>query len=168
LEQCRAKDRNLAAAESVLAHIKQSCRGARDALASAEPDGVWLAAGPIRPGMRRWHDARRFYTGNAAGEAHPVIAEGISMAVQSSWLLCHHLDQAKAKGLTIESLDAAGRNYARAWCRSFSTRLRTSVMIAHWAMSPILVNMTRPILKSFPSILAAGARLAGKARMATR
>ncbi len=29
--------------------------------------------------------------GNLAGEAHPVIAEGISMAMQSAWLLVREM-----------------------------------------------------------------------------
>ena len=29
--------------------------------------------------------------GNAAAEAHPIIGEGISMAMQSAWFLCERL-----------------------------------------------------------------------------
>lgn len=168
LDLCRQEQRNLPAAESVLAHIQKSCRGVREALANAHLDGAWLAAGPIRPGMRQWSHGRCFYVGNAAGEAHPVIAEGISMAVQSAWLLCRRLDQARKDGLTLASLEAAGRDYARAWRQCFGTRLRASAVIAHWAMSPILVNPVLPILRFFPRILSAGARLAGKTAMVAR
>ena len=44
--------------------------------------GPWLAAGPLHPGIRV--DARdgSFRIGNAAGEAHPIIGEGMSMAMQ--------------------------------------------------------------------------------------
>src|SRR6185437_14319487 len=71
------------AADAVFAHIAATTGGSALALAGAVPDGVFLSAGPIRPGVRARYRDRIFFTGNLAGEAHPVIAEGISMAVQS-------------------------------------------------------------------------------------
>ena len=35
--------------------------------------------------------------GNAAGEAHPLIGEGMTMALQSAWLLSQTLQQARSK-----------------------------------------------------------------------
>src|SRR5439155_15437649 len=40
------------AGEAVLRHIRASCRGVDEALTGATRDGTWLAAGPIRPGIR--------------------------------------------------------------------------------------------------------------------
>lgn len=76
-----------AAGESVLAHAMAHCRALRDALEAARRRGAWLSAGPIRPGIREVVDEGIARVGNAAGEAHPLVAEGISMAIQSSWLL---------------------------------------------------------------------------------
>src|SRR5207253_2767244 len=73
------------------AHIKQFCRGAREALEGARMEDDWLSAGPIRPGIRHCGLDGIFLVGNAAGEAHPVVAEGIGMAMQSAWLLCECL-----------------------------------------------------------------------------
>ena len=67
-------------------------RGAvADVLTRAEVSGEWLAAGPIRPQVRSCGQDGVFLLGNAAGEAHPIVAEGISMAIQSAWLLCERL-----------------------------------------------------------------------------
>ena len=61
-----------------------------------------------------------------------------------------------------------GRDYAAAWRRSFTLRLRAAAVFAHWAMSPACVSLLLPVIRMFPSILAAGARLAGKAKMVMR
>ncbi|MFL5259917.1 MAG: NAD(P)/FAD-dependent oxidoreductase, partial [Hyphomicrobiales bacterium] len=83
LRACRAEQGTSRAGEAVLTHLLKSTKGARQVLQYAWADGPWLAAGPIQPGIRRPH-ARVFFTGNLAGEAHPIVAEGISMAIQSS------------------------------------------------------------------------------------
>ncbi len=71
------------AGEAVLTHILKTAQGAQLALGGAELDGSFLSVGPIHPGIRARHQNGVFFTGNIAGEAHPVIAEGISMAIQS-------------------------------------------------------------------------------------
>src|SRR6202035_1243259 len=76
----------------VEAYLRRECAGVRDALSHASRVGPWLAAGPIRPGVRLPPGrADAFLIGNAAGEAHPIVGEGISMAIQSAWLLCEQL-----------------------------------------------------------------------------
>ncbi|RWG63966.1 FAD-dependent oxidoreductase, partial [Mesorhizobium sp.] len=87
----RERGGHVPAAEAVERHIMATCRGARDALADARLDGPWLAAGPIRPGIRAGYEADIFRVGNVAGESHPIIAEGISMALQSGWLVAQEL-----------------------------------------------------------------------------
>jgi hypothetical protein len=59
-------------------------RGRALALGDAELEGSFLSTGPIHPGIRTADEDGCLFTGNIAGEAHPVIAEGISMAIQSS------------------------------------------------------------------------------------
>lgn len=138
------------AAEAVLAHIRATTQGVETVLKGAVPDGNALAVGPIRPGIRRRHADGVFFAGNIAGEAHPIIAEGISMAIQASSLLA---------GLLI-----AGREeeYATAWRRKFGLRLRAASLFAHMAMRNDTRALSRMVLARFPAILDWGAQLSGK------
>lgn len=139
------------AGEVVFEHIRRSCAGVEHALARAVLDGPWLAAGPIRPGIRVGIANGIHRIGNAAGEAHPVVAEGVSMAMQSAWLLARHLQ------------NDSPAEYPAAWRRSFAARLRASRVIAHWAMRPWAVALARPLLRRLPALLTWGARASGKA-----
>jgi flavin-dependent dehydrogenase len=147
--------------------LVRSCRGVREALAGAERDGDWLSAGPIRPGIRLQPHFRQepgvFLVGNSAGEAHPVVAEGISMAMQSSWLLCDQLIAWKRAGGRLIDLHRLRQLYADAWRRRFAPRLYASQAIAAWAMRPWAVAGSMPLLRCFPGLLNWGARLSGKA-----
>jgi flavin-dependent dehydrogenase len=153
------------AGEAVLGHILGSCAGVRSALAGARRDGAWLAAGPIRPGVRVRPEGGLFRVGNAAGEAHPAVAEGISMAMQSAWLLARHLLSWRGRCGAAGELDAVGAAYAANWRRAFTGRLRASRVIAHWAMRPAAVAPLLPLLTRFPALLSLGARASGKARV---
>ena len=163
LELCRRWMQDAPAADAVLVHIKKSCRGAREALDHAEPDGAWLSAGPIRPGIRRPIAEGVFCVGNAAGEAHPIIAEGISMAMQAAWLLCERLTAQRQPKLSRETLREIGQDYAVAWRSRFAARIRAAAMFAHFAIRPSAVALFLPIFRLFPAMLTLGARLSGKA-----
>ena len=163
LEKLRKKNSTAGAGETVLAHIKNSCRGAREALAVAKLNGQILSVGPIRPGIRKPYRDGIFLIGNAAGEAHPVIAEGISMAMQSAWLLAEKLVAQKNKNLSPRELAEIGREYSVAWEKKFGPRIRAAACFAHLAMRPATANALLPLLKLFPQILTVGARWSGKA-----
>jgi 2-polyprenyl-6-methoxyphenol hydroxylase-like FAD-dependent oxidoreductase len=150
------------AGEDVCTFIVENCRGVREALDGAKLDGPWLAAGPIRPGIRLKQPHGIFPVGNAAGEAHPAIAEGLSMAMQSSWLLARCLEDWKADGGRSEQLIQVAKTYANAWRRSFRPRLVASTMIAHLMMKPSLVSNARRVLDMFPGVLTWAARWSGK------
>ena len=92
------------AADAVYAHIMASCPAAAAALGAASLDGEWLAAGPIRPGMRDVYADDIFRVGNLAGESHPIIAEGISMALQSGWMLARELGTISEVGTSASAL----------------------------------------------------------------
>jgi flavin-dependent dehydrogenase len=154
------------AGEAVLAHIQKSCRAAREALAGARLEDDWLSAGPIQPGVRRSGFDGIFLVGNAAGEAHPVVAEGIGMAMQSAWLLCQCLTSRSVDVLSDQVLDAVRRDYAVAWRRTLAPRIHAAALIAHWAMRPSAVACALPLLRLFPAVLTAGARFSGKATSA--
>jgi flavin-dependent dehydrogenase len=134
-----------------------------ETLAGATRAGPWLAAGPIRPGIRVRPCGGLFLVGNAAGEAHPVVAEGISMAMQSGWLLAEHLTAWRRRSGRREALVAVGAAYARAWRRSFGPRIWTAAAVAAWAMHPTAVASSLPLLRRLPSVLTWGARFSGKA-----
>src|SRR5689334_5369708 len=143
LEGCRRRwgiaGERARAAAAVFEHIQISCRGVREALSGASLDGAWLSAGPIRPGIRPFGRKGIFTVGNAAGEAHPIVAEGISMAIQSAWLLCEQLAARKDSVLAAEAsevLAAIGSEYERSWRRNFVTRIHAAALFAHLAMRP--------------------------------
>jgi 2-polyprenyl-6-methoxyphenol hydroxylase-like FAD-dependent oxidoreductase len=156
------------AGDAVLAHIAESCVGVRQALAAARRDGAWLAAGPIRPGIRVDQSAGLFVVGNAAGEAHPVVAEGISMALQSSWLLTELLIAWKKAGGNRATLRDVQRDYAARWRTNFAARIWASLGIAQWAMHTTPQSITRPVLWCFPALLTWGARISGKTHVVVR
>ena len=83
LQNVRHRFPNKKAGDAVHAHIIDSTKGVRDVLSHADLCSEWLSAGPIRPGFRSRFKDGVFIVGNAAGESHPIIAEGISMASQS-------------------------------------------------------------------------------------
>jgi flavin-dependent dehydrogenase len=155
----RRQKTNERAGEAVIAHIRQHCRGFCEATAHATLEGAILAAGPIRPGIRPRYRDGVYFIGNAAGEAHPIIAEGISMAIQSAALLCRHL-------IANKDHEAAGSSYSADWASAFALRIQSAAVFAHLAMRPKANAIVRPLLKTFPGLLTLGARFAGKAKRA--
>jgi flavin-dependent dehydrogenase len=154
-----------AAGDAVLGHIVDSCLGVRQALGAASREGPWLAAGPIRPGTRLRTRPGIFAVGNAAGEAHPAIAEGISMALQSALLLSQRLCAWRRAGGVRGALPGVAVAYRQAWQRAFGPRLLASSLLAHWAMRPGAVAGILPAVRRFPAILTWGARWSGKSKL---
>ena len=165
LAQLRRRYAGFRAGEAVLEHIQASIAGARDALAGAALDGPILSAGPIRPGIRARVQGGIFLVGNAAGEAHPVIAEGISMAMQSAGLLfdclMRHVGTARSP-----DLERAARDYSRRWRAALAPRIVASAALAAMAMRPGPATAMRAIVGLWPRALTAGAYLAGKTKLA--
>ena len=164
LERCRRQWGHTKAAEAVFAHIEASCRGVKETFSSATRDGAWLSAGPIRPGIRDFRGDGIFTVGNAAGEAHPIVAEGISMAIQSAWLLCERLIAHQDAVWSGREFEAIGRDYAASWRRNFARRIHAAAVFAHLAMRPATAELVLALLKRVPPILTFGACLSGKAQ----
>ena len=163
LKACRTRWPNASAAEAVEAYLRATCAGAEQALEGAARRGAWLSVGPLRPGIRLGEARHEFFlVGNAAAEAHPIIGEGISMALQSSWLLCRKLIACPNKsGSTLRAVHV---DYTRAWHRHFASRLRLASLFAHLAMRPSLGSALLPLLQHWPNMITQGATLSGKVR----
>ncbi|MHB1668106.1 MAG: NAD(P)/FAD-dependent oxidoreductase [Thiomonas sp.] len=184
LAACRRDEPGLRAGDAVEAWLIRTCAGVRKALAPAQRDGPWLAVGPLDPGIRLSAGDAMFRIGNAAGEAHPIVGEGMSMALQSAWLLCAHL-------LGPNTVDAAGPGtafsaaamavphptigseawqramalrYATAWRRQFAPRLRLAAAFAHAAMRPAASAPLLTLARAWPGLLTQGASWSGKTR----
>jgi flavin-dependent dehydrogenase len=123
---------------------------------SLEREGPWLAAGPLRPGARPLYRDGIFAIGNAAGEAHPVVGEGIAIGMHSAALLCKPLIAALDAGYSSKTEWAVAREYARRWRRDFAFRLWASARFADLAMRPWV---SRRLLGYAPSLLTFAARV---------
>jgi flavin-dependent dehydrogenase len=161
LQRARAARPGLTAGEALIAHARQSCAPLDEALDAAARTLPWLSAGPIRPGVRTRFASGVFTVGNAAGEAHPLIAEGISMAVQSAGVLCDALRHAGA--LDAGNIRSAGEAYARRWSREFAPRIRASQIFAALTVPALPCRLSVALLAMAPRALTLGARFSGKA-----
>jgi flavin-dependent dehydrogenase len=162
LARIRAEQGNAAAAEALHRHILDSCRGVREAIGHASLDGPWLAAGPIRPGIRPRYADDIFRVGNVAGESHPIIAEGISMAMQSGWLLADELGRVDASRPAERAL--AAERYSSVWHRLFAPRIHAAAAFAQIAVQPASARVMIAVIRLFPRVLTLGAALSGKTR----
>ena len=176
LDELRNKSPGISAGEAVEAMLKRDCLGVKDALHHAVRVDSWLATGPISPGIRlgsrlggaldSGKDPKQglFRIGNAAGEAHPIIGEGMSMALQSAWLLCAYLllDKNSQSIQDCTWQKEISSKYAAQWRESFASRLKFAASFAHIMMSPIPASSLFALLKIWPNMLTLGAKLSGK------
>jgi menaquinone-9 beta-reductase len=171
LNACRQAFRGETAGTVIEAYLRQECAGVRDALTGASRIGPWLAVGPIRPGIRLPRSgADVFLIGNAAGEAHPIVGEGISMALQSAWLLCEQL--IRRRDVPLLSVGGHKRQreiqhrYAAQWHTHFMPRIRIAAWFAQAAMRPTVMARFLPLLRRAPVLLTHSASWSGKIRCA--
>jgi flavin-dependent dehydrogenase len=169
LGRCRQQWPHVKAGAAVLAHIEASCTGVAVALSAATLDGAWLSAGPLRTGIRGFGRDGIFAVGNAAAEVHPIVAEGISIAIQSATLLCEQLlarpELRSGLHRTGQALEGVRRDYAMAWRRNFSRRLYSAAVFAHLFMRPVSTRIATTLLARFPQLLTEGARWSGKVQI---
>jgi menaquinone-9 beta-reductase len=156
------------AGEAVFAYLLNTTPALRSILRDEDRQGPWLSSGPIQPGIRPRYRDGVYLVGNAAGEAHPAVAEGISMALQSAWLLADLLADQRENVSRAAVRDAIGRAYARAWRQSFAPRIHAAAAVAHWAMRPAAVAASLPLIRNYPPLLTWGARWSGKATQVVR
>lgn len=153
----RARHTGRPAGEALLSGVKAANRHARDALASARRAAPWSACGPLRPGTRLHWPEGVYAIGNAAGEAHPVIGEGISMALQSAVLLAAALTQTREG-----DWPGAAARYRGQWQQAFAGRLRASACYAQLALRPGWADAVASVASRAPLLLALGMRWSGK------
>jgi flavin-dependent dehydrogenase len=168
LEALRISSPGLSVGNIIENLLKHECKGVLNALQGAKREGKWLAAGPIDPGIQLRTDDSLFRIGNAAGEAHPIIGEGMSMALQSAFLLCAHLLNAQNHNMVLGALwqrEVASR-YAIEWRQQFQPRLWLSATFAHLAMRPASSILLVAVMRIWPGLLTLGAKLAGKVHCA--
>lgn len=163
LARCRAQLPGALAGEAVEAYLKGCCSSVQAVLEGARRPKPWMATGPIHPGIHLGHRKEDvFLIGNAAGEAHPIIGEGISMAIQSAWLLTDMLTSQQRAQLPSEDQRRLRLAYEQSWRQLFSHRLHTAAVLAHLAMRPRLASGLLPLLRRKPDLLTYAARLCGK------
>ena len=166
LQRLRAERPGARAGDAFEAMLREQCGGVARALAGAARDGAWLASGPLRPGIRVARADTVFRIGNAAGEAHPIVGEGISMALQSAFVLAALIGSERAALTGTASAATAQRKalgaHAALWRRRFARRLAVAATFAHLAMRPALAGAAFPLLRRWPEILTLGARLSDK------
>jgi menaquinone-9 beta-reductase len=144
-------------------YLRASCCGVRETLAGALRSGPWLSIGPLRPQVRLKKSDRLFPVGNAAGETHPLIGEGMSMALQSAFLLAGYLSKQPARAIDATRALEIHQAYRSAWRSAFALRLRLAAIFAHIAMHPALSLPVTRLLGNWPQVLTAAAQFAGKA-----
>jgi flavin-dependent dehydrogenase len=166
LSELRGSAPGLSASEAVEAWLQRECAGVRQALLGTSRDGPWLSSGPLEPGVRLNAQDGIFRVGNAAGEAHPILGEGMSMALQSAALLCSHLLGRCAPAAVPDAAVQAElqRAYAASWRRQFAPRLRLAAVFAHLAMRPRSAATMMRLVQMWPRLLTQGARWGGKVR----
>ncbi len=169
LEACRLATPGVRAGEVVEAYLQAQCRGVRIALQPATRTGPWLAAGPLNPGVRVDAAGGPFRIGNAAGEAHPIIGEGMSMALQSARLLTHCLlAHGKPNGAAMAQQRDLARRYATQWRRQFEPRLLFAASFAHLAMQRHTTMLLVGLAQAWPGMLTLGARIKTPLQLAPR
>ncbi len=164
LRKCRARIPGAPAGVAIERYLRDSCPGVRDVLDRAQHSGFWLSVGPLRPGIRIGKTRGPFLVGNAAGEAHPLIGEGINMALQSAFLLTSELLKQPVAAIDASRFCEIHRDYGAAWRNAFANRMRLAAAYGHLAMRPALSGAATAVLQRWPPMLAEAARWVGKAR----
>jgi len=143
--------------------LRSSCRGLAAALTGARLEEGWQSIGPLRPGFHAPSTPGTFSVGNAAAEAHPLIGEGICMALESAALLATLLGDRPAhfdERFTRRVHDA----YIRTAHATFARRLRLAQVYSHLAMRQRIATAIAVLIQSWPRTLTLAAQFAGKAR----
>jgi menaquinone-9 beta-reductase len=162
LARARAAHPGVSAGDALLLDLLEKNPLLGKALRHGTREGAWLAAGPLRPGRRPVVQNGVFVVGNAAAEAHPLVGEGIGLALQSSALLAPLLARALEGGYSALAARRVGLAYAWQWRRLTALRLWISARFASLAMHPSAARRAHAVLGRAPTLLTLAAHLSGK------
>ena len=155
LEEIRRRHPGLAAGDALLRYAREASDALREALEGSVLDGRWHAVGPLRPGARPLARGGVLAVGNVAGEVHPLVGQGITLALQSAAALAVPLIEVLARGADpVRAVAPYGLQY-RALLRH---QLWRSACLAALATRPWLARWARVGLERAPSLLALAAR----------
>jgi flavin-dependent dehydrogenase len=164
LARWRSRSTQTSAGAAFEAYLRQSCRQVAAVLEGAERLGPWMSVGPLRPGLRLGGWDGPFRVGNAAAEIHPLIGEGINMALQSAALLAQHLTGQSPRSFNGDQTRRVHRELAALGRETLGRRLRFAALSAHVAMRTPLAASITTLLKYHPPLLTWAAQWAGKAQ----
>lgn len=145
-------------------YLHHTCGNLNGLLDGAQRVGPWLSVGPLRPGVRTPDLDGPFVVGNAAAETHPLIGEGISMALQSARLLAGRLGGQRPAALDANDFRLIHREVNANWRAAFARRMHLAALYSQIAMHPALTLPLTAVLRCWPPLLTRAARFAGKAR----
>lgn len=160
--RCRARYPGRSAGDAVVAHACSSVAALGAVLEGASAESAWLGAGPIRPGLRSGMREGIFCVGNVAAEAHPMIAEGITMAIRSGYLLGELLARSKPRDVPA-NMGAIGLEYSRQWRALCAPRIRAAAAF-EW-ITRVARGPAGILVDALPQVLTLGAYWSGKSGM---
>lgn len=163
LRDLRMRGAGLSAGAAVEGLLRSACRGVAAALDGASLVDGWQSVGPLRPGLRPESGSGVIPVGNAAVEAHPLIGEGICMALECASLLAAIVGP-RAACVDERFLHRVREAYVRAARATFARRLSLGRVYAHMAMRRPTATLIADAMRRWPRTLTLAARLAGKAR----
>jgi len=163
LHEWRLRAPQSSAGAAVEEFLRSSCRGLAKALSGARREEPWHSIGPLRPGFHARNALGVFSVGNAAAEAHPLIGEGICMALESAALLATLLGSRPSQ-LDERALAGLHEAYIRAAHAAFARRLWFAHAYSRLAMHQPIAAVIALLFRSWPQTLTFAAHLAGKAR----
>jgi 2-polyprenyl-6-methoxyphenol hydroxylase-like FAD-dependent oxidoreductase len=144
--------------------LRHTCNAVTAHLDGASRVGSWMSVGPLRPGIRGADPDGPFRVGNAAAETHPLIGEGINMALQSARFLTNRLIETSPHSLDARGSRKIQREVTKLWHKAFARRMHLAALYAQVAMHPTLALPFTALLRCYPPVLTRAAQLAGKAR----
>jgi 2-polyprenyl-6-methoxyphenol hydroxylase-like FAD-dependent oxidoreductase len=104
-----------------------------------------VAANLPQPAGLSWRRGGVFLVGNAAGESHPLIAEGVSMAIQGAQLPARTLI-AHREDLACDAISKLGADYAAEWKACFGMRLGAAELFARVLLQPNFAALLQPVI----------------------
>jgi 2-polyprenyl-6-methoxyphenol hydroxylase-like FAD-dependent oxidoreductase len=143
-------------------YLRHTCREMPGILDGAARVGHWLSVGPLRPGIRTPDLDGPFLVGNAAAETHPLIGEGISMALQSARILANRLAEGSPRAFDCGESRTLHLEVNKAWRDAFAGRMHLAAVYSQIAMRPALALPVTAMLRCWPPLLTRAAQLAGK------